>query len=556
MSTVNDPFNPPGSPPPGSNEAMPPGSVVGDFTIQGVVGAGGVGIVYRAVDHVTQREVALKEFMPKALARRVAGGHVEPHSPQCAATFDAALRSFVSDAKLLTQFDHKALVKVLRVFEARDTAYVVMPFYDGPTLMEILRESTKMDEPSVKAMLAPLLDALETLHGPRRLHGGVAPDNILILDDGGPVLLGFGSARRVIASMTQPVNGVGNAGYVPIEQHAGDDSTQGPWTDIYALAAVVRHAITGKPPPPSVTRAARDPLKPLAQLATRFGPSFVRAIDRGLAVRPEDRPQSIGEFRHALGLAVVSVRLPTPAPGGMPRAMPVATQRVPAVLKVPSAPPRPARPPTGPVADRVPMDSRRAPPLAPASAPAAKPTDVPSQSAPDPGVPSRRRRLLVATVSATTLAIAGAGYLALQAVTPTPSRETVARAPAETAPVMPPRAPTPASLEPAPDAATALREAPSSPPAASPAAAAPPVVSPGSVAPAPPVPTGRVMLDIKPWGEVVIDGRARGLTPPLKILQLPEGAHRIEVRNPVGPSLVRDIRVTADGRVEISHTFK
>ena len=64
------------------------------------------------------------------------------------------------------------------------------------------------------------------------------------------------------------------------------------------------------------------------------------------------------------------------------------------------------------------------------------------------------------------------------------------------------------------------------------------------------------MLAIKPWGEVVVDGRARGLSPPLKVLQLPEGAHRVEVRNPAGPPLVREIKVTAGGRVEISHTFK
>ena len=64
------------------------------------------------------------------------------------------------------------------------------------------------------------------------------------------------------------------------------------------------------------------------------------------------------------------------------------------------------------------------------------------------------------------------------------------------------------------------------------------------------------MLDVKPWGEVVIDGRARGLTPPLKMLRLPEGPHRIEVRNPVGPPLLREVKITASGRVEISHTFR
>jgi serine/threonine protein kinase len=555
---VNDPFNPPGSLPPRSNNAMPPGSVVGDFTIQELVGEGGFAIVYRALDNVTQHEVAIKEFMPNAIARRGSDGHVELLSPQYTATFQAGRTSFVSEAKLLAQFDHKALVKVLRVFETHDTAYMVMPFYHGRTLKQILRELTKMDEPWVKAMLAPLLDALEMLHGARRLHCDVAPGNILMLDDGGPVLLDFGAARRVIGSMAPEMNGVINAGYAPVEQYAADSSMQqGPWTDIYALAAVVRHAIMGKLPPPSVTRVVKDPVKPLAQVATRFGPSFLRAIDYGFAVQPEDRPQSIAEFRQALGLAVVSVRLPTPAPTGIASAPPVTTQHVAAVLKPPPASsPQPAADATGPIGEKVRMHSHGPLPLTPASAPAAKPAHGLSRPPPASGASSRRRWFPIAIVLVTVSVVFGAGYLALQSVTSEPSRERVAHVPAPTAPVMPPRAPTPAAVEPTPEAATPPPAAPHSPqPAAGPAAAAPPVASPApSAAPTPP--TGRVMLAIKPWGEVMIDGRARGLTPPLKFLQRPEGAHRIEVRNPVGPPLVREVRVTAAGRVEISHTFK
>jgi serine/threonine protein kinase len=524
MSTVNDPFDSPGSPRPGSNNAMPPGSVVGGFTIQGLVAEGGFAIVYRALDNVTQREVAVKEFMPQALARRGPGGRLELHAPQCAAAFAAGLDAFVDDAKLLARLDHKALAKVLRVFEAHDTAYMVMPFYHGRTVEQVLRKSTKMDEPWVKAMLAPLLDALETLHGAGRLHSCVAPGNILILEDGGPVLLDFGAARRVVGDMTQAVNDVLHAGYAPVEQHAVDSSMpQGPWTDIYALAAVVRHAITGKAPPPSVTRMARDSMKPLAQVAPRFGPSFLRAIDYGLAVRPEDRPQSIGEFRQALGLAVVSVRLPPPASAAIATVPPVPAQRVAAILKPPPAstmPPSPA---------------------------AAKPTHVPLRPPPASGAAPRRQWLPIAIVLVTMLAVAGAGYLALQTVTSESSPETVALAPVQPPPVAP-----------TPETPTAPPVTPRSPQSdAGPAAPAPAAASPApSVAPTPPAATGRVTLDIKPWGEVVIDGRARGLTPPLKVLQLAEGAHRIEVRNPVGPPLVREVTVTAAGRVEISHTFR
>jgi serine/threonine protein kinase len=313
-----------------------PGSVVGDFTIQGLVGEGGFGIVYQAFDNGMQREVALKEYMPNALARRRPDGQVELRAPQYESTFAAGRKSFVNEAKLLAQFDHKALVKVLRFFEANGTAYMVMPLYHGRTLKQLLREQPKVDEAWIKAMLAPLLDALETLHGARCFHRDVRPDNILILDSGGPLLLDFGAARRIIGDMTQAVTVVIKPGYAPVEQYADDNSLQqGPWTDIYALAAVVRLAITGKPPATSVTRMVSDPVKPLAEVAQGYSAPFLRAIDYGLAVRPEDRPQSIAEFRHALGLAVVPAPAATPAPTPTPVAPP---------------PPRPAAAPdAGPV---------------------------------------------------------------------------------------------------------------------------------------------------------------------------------------------------------------
>jgi serine/threonine protein kinase len=541
-------LNPPGSLPPRSSNALPPGSVAGDFTIQGLVGEGRSSIVYRALDNVTQREVAVKEYMPTSLAGRNFDGHLELASPQYQATFRAGLQSFVDEAKVLASFEHKALVKVLCLFEAYGTAYMVMPFYEGITLTEMLRESPTMDEPSLKAMLAPLLDALETLHGAHCFHCDICAENILVLDDGSPILLDFGAPHRVIGSMTQGLADV-RTGYAPVEQY--DSATQpGPWTDIYALAALARLAITGKLPPPSVTRVRRDTMKPLAQLGTRFGPTFLRALDRGLAVQPADRPQTIAEFRRALGLAVVSVRLPTPALTAMPAG---ARQRVPAALRPPFA-----VEPGGHLGDRARSLSHAALPPAPAP----KPQPVSPAPGPEPVASPPRRRLPVLIGLLALLLIAGTGYFVLQDVISEPPDATVAVEPAHTAPVAPPQAPdpapkpSPAAFEPPPPTATAPAVAPpSSESSDAPAAAAAPV-APVVQPPAPPPATGIVRFDVKPWGEVLVDGRARGLTPPLKTLQLPEGRHRIEVRNPVGPSLVREVEVTAAGSVAINHTFK
>jgi len=481
---------------------------------------------------------------------------------------------------------------------------MVMPLYHGKTLKQLLRESPQIDEAWIKGMLAPLLDALETLHGARCFHRDVAPDNILILDSGGPLLLDFGAARRIIGDMTQAVTVVIKPGYAPVEQYADDNSLQqGPWTDIYALAAVVRLAITGKPPATSVTRMVTDPVKPLAEVAQGYSAAFLRAIDYGLAVRPEDRPQSIAEFRNALGLAPAptpqeAVPPPEPAPRAAPvaaaapapavappppapaPASPFATQRVAtpskfATQKVPAPPPPPpAADATGPIAETVPMRAHQTVPQTPAPTPTMIVRPPPRPASPQP---PRRQWLPIAIVAGMMIVVVGAGYLVMQAVTSPPSRDTVARAPAPATPPAPaatapkpapPPAPEPAPAAVAPPPATAP-EAAAPPPPPAPVSAPEPVPAPAAVpappavaAPAPPapvapaLPTGRVMLDIKPWGEVVVDGRARGLSPPLKVLQLPEGAHRIEVRNPAGAALVRDVKVAAGGRVEISHTFK
>src|SRR5262245_64732153 len=133
---------------------------------------------------------------------------------------------------MLAQSDHPSLVKVYRFWEANGTAYMVMPFYQGITLKEALRrEKAPPDEVRLKQLLAQLLDALEVIHRTQALHRDIAPDNILILPDGNPVLLDFGAARRVITDRTQTLTAILKPGYAPVEQYGESPSLkQGPWT--------------------------------------------------------------------------------------------------------------------------------------------------------------------------------------------------------------------------------------------------------------------------------------------------------------------------------------
>jgi serine/threonine protein kinase len=301
-----------------SQNALPVGTTLGEFEITGLIGEGGFGIVYRAYDHSLQREVALKEYMPAALAGRGAGATVAVRSERHAETFQAGLRSFVNEARLLAQFDHPSLVKVYRFWEGNGTAYMVMPLYRGVTLKERLSlMSEPPDEAWLKQLLSQLLDALDIIHNDQCLHRDIAPDNILIQPDGRPLLLDFGAARRVIANMTQSLTVILKPGYAPVEQYAEVASMkQGAWTDIYALAAVVYFAITGHPPMPSVGRMIADSLVPLSKAAEgRYSADFLGAMDRALAVKPEDRIRNVHELRALLRLGEPHQRGREPAPG-------------------------------------------------------------------------------------------------------------------------------------------------------------------------------------------------------------------------------------------------
>ena len=285
---------------------LPIGTRLGEFELVKLLGEGGFGIVYLAHDHSLQRRVALKEYMPSSLASRTGDSQVQVKSERYRETFEAGRKSFINEAQLLAQFDHPSLVKVYRFWEANGTAYMVMPFYEGKTLRDTLRASAQTpDEHWLRTLLLPLTDALLVIHAEQCYHRDIAPDNVMMLAGSNrPLLLDFGAARRVIGDMTQALTVILKPGYAPIEQYAEiPGMKQGAWTDVYALAAVVHYAITGRTPPPSVGRLLNDTYQPLVLAAAgRYSEPFLAAIDRALAVRPDARIQTIGQLRHELGL--------------------------------------------------------------------------------------------------------------------------------------------------------------------------------------------------------------------------------------------------------------
>ncbi|WP_096698574.1 serine/threonine-protein kinase [Polaromonas sp. AER18D-145] len=293
-------------------DALPVGTRLGEFEVLGLLGVGGFGMVYQAFDHSLQRPVAIKEFMPATLVCRGADGAVVVRDPADQAAFQAGLQSFVAEARLLAQFDHPSLVKVFRYWEAHQTAYMVMPLYRGITLQAA---RSQMRSPPTEAWLRKVLwavlGALKTLHQGRAVHRDVSPDNIFLQDIGPPVLLDLGAARHAMGGKTQDLTDAFKLSYAPLEQHAGaPDMRQGPWTDLYALAAVVHGVLCNKPPLPATFRAVRDRLPPFARVARtvqeQFGlgysQPFVQAISQALAIDAKDRPQSVGALVQLMAL--------------------------------------------------------------------------------------------------------------------------------------------------------------------------------------------------------------------------------------------------------------
>ena len=283
--------------------AMPKGTRLAEFEITRLIGVGGFGIVYLAHDASLGRDVALKEYMPSSLAFRKDGTTVMPKSSGSSEAFLAGLRSFINEARMLALFDHPSLVKVYRFWEANGTAYMVMQYCQGQTLKKAL--ATMIEPPSeqwLTNMLNPLVDALQVIHDKHCFHRDISPDNIFLLNNGQPVLLDFGAARQVIGNMVNNLTVILKPGYAPIEQYAGDPNMpQGPWTDIYALGAVLHFAITGNPPNVSVGRLVKDNLVPLERTGHgHYSAGFLRCIDHMLGVRQDQRPQSIAELKELL----------------------------------------------------------------------------------------------------------------------------------------------------------------------------------------------------------------------------------------------------------------
>jgi serine/threonine protein kinase len=277
------------------------------YLIGKILGQGGFGITYIGLDLLLNKRVAIKEYLPSALASR-AHDHatVVPLKNQTI-SFAKGLRAFIEEARNLARFKHPHIVQVSNYFEANQTAYMVMDYIEGDNPLSTLRtHDGHIKAQQALDILLPILDALDAVHAQHILHLDVSAHNILLTADGTPVLIDFGAARgeNRMQEATRSMSLVLKPGYSPLEQYAEQARQKmGAWTDIYACGALLFLMLTGRLPPSAPERWDVDRLPNLPPPKTEDPARWAilqNAIHKSLALRAADRYQTVAEFRAAL----------------------------------------------------------------------------------------------------------------------------------------------------------------------------------------------------------------------------------------------------------------
>ncbi|MCU0828136.1 MAG: protein kinase [Tabrizicola sp.] len=291
-----------------TGDELTPGTTLsnGNYTIVQHLKSGGFGITYLALDTLG-RKVVVKECFPSGMCARPSRS-VRPRSRSYTSNIASLVEKFVAEAHALARVNHANVVKVHQVFRENETAYMALDYVEGDDLLGVLADPVRAPtHKEIRSWLIKLLDATAVVHEAGLLHRDISPDNILIDANRQPVLIDFGAAREQgpAAERAASTLHVVKDGYSPQELYlSGGD--QGPWSDLYALAATFHHLITGQAPPNSQERLAAmatqspDPLIPLAGRFPAYDAAFLAAIDKAMSVLPRDRLQSARQWLSAI----------------------------------------------------------------------------------------------------------------------------------------------------------------------------------------------------------------------------------------------------------------
>jgi serine/threonine protein kinase len=289
-----------------SRKPLSVGHVIGGYGIVRVIGQGGFGIVYEAVNAITRERVAIKQFYPNSIASWREGTIVVIREDD-QEKVEKILKRFQDEATLQHNFNHPNILKVKNFIPADNTGYMISEYIDGKTLIESLKPYGAFpSEEKFRHAMEPILSAVSYVHEKQILHRDISPDNIMIDSFGKTTLVDFGAAKldlRQIPSTRSIV--LYRDEYAPIEQRLrSNERLEGYYTDIFALAGTMYRVLAGEPPVNAFERSAtsKDPYVPIARTSkVKCSKAVYDAIDRGLAMDEKARPATIEEFTELLG---------------------------------------------------------------------------------------------------------------------------------------------------------------------------------------------------------------------------------------------------------------
>ncbi len=281
---------------------LAPGTLLhGRYRAGRVLGQGGFGATYLGWDDRLQVKVAIKEYYPSNLISRVPNAAaVSPFSDEHAETFAAGLAKFLEEARTLARLrDVREIVGIQDFFEENATAYLVMELLEGRTMKKYLADcGGRIDVKRTLSVVMPIAKALQAIHEQGLIHRDISPDNIFLTNAGERKLLDFGAARQT-ARPGAGLTVILKPGYAPPEQYS-NEGRQGPWSDVYALCATIYLALTGRTPPDATARFMNDKVPKPSELGVALAPGFEKVLLSGLAMRWQDRPQSMKELLRAM----------------------------------------------------------------------------------------------------------------------------------------------------------------------------------------------------------------------------------------------------------------